>query len=269
MDRLKKHISAIVDGIITNIIWIPLISLISSILSLAASIYNNKKMEMSALNFYNILIAIIIVLLILLLFVLYKYKTKHADENTWVKFKAKNIEAELYFDTRTNITSTLTYDLVVLSEGEEEIKRSVIWTGSDYLETKLTQMDGDYTLIDANRKQSPYDYIINFGRVKMRGETIHFQTKTDVRDDNESMSPVYSFMIKYQIDTLKLKVVAPKNLIHKVTKASYVDRLRDIALEPQMPLRGETIGNNLICYSYTFNNPTLFHNYFIEWEFTK
>ncbi len=178
------------------------------------------------------------------------------------------MEAELVFNDRVNIESKLTYDMEVLKDGISKIQREIIWSGTKYNGTQLLEAPRGYTISDSKRKQSPYLHTVYFNEEKKPGDSVNFVTSTSISDDGEEMSPVYSFMVKYQIDELVLHVVAPPGLITNVKKAAYADRGREINVIKPATITKENIGN-LVRYTYSIKNPTILYNYFIEWEFTN
>lgn len=155
----------------------------------------------------------------------------------------------------------------VLSNGISEVKRNITWTGSEYIQTTISNTNGDYSLVDSNRKFSPHTIKILFNSEKNNGDFVRFTTNTKVLDTKHEMAPHYSFMVKYQIDELVLHIVAPANLIKNVKKAVYADVAKEIMVEKPTILPCENVGN-LVRYTYRIPTPTFLYNYFIEWEFT-
>ncbi len=279
--NISDHKDEIITDIIKNLIWVPIAAIIPLGNKLINILYSNITDESKYITFSNILIIICMLLsafsIIFCINIFKKYnkdltKTeseKNSTDEALFDFRFSSIVAEFTFDDdRRNITSTIDYKMTVLSESVTELKRNLIWSGSEYNGTKLIYMNGDYELVDSDRKHSPYPYTILFNSEKKRGDIIELKTETTVKDGNLDMIPMYSFMAKYQIDTLIIRVIAPKGMIKNVKKSIYADRAKEIVVKKPECINGESI-RNLVRYSYKIENPTLFYNYFIEWEFTN
>lgn len=272
MYKISKYKDEIITYVIKNLIWAPIAAIIPIGFALWKNILLNIKKSEKFFTTTNILIILSITIMVIL-FILLKINNNPNIYNgkndlLFSKFRAKKMEAELYFENRENLTSKVTYQMNVLSNGVSEIKRSITWTGSEYISTTIENTNEDYSLFDSNRKFSPHIIKILFNSEKNRGDFVRFTTNTRVSDKNHEMTPHYSFMVKYQIDELILHIVVPKNLVKNVKKAIYADVAREILIEKPTIIIGETIGN-FVRYTYKVENPTFLYNYFIEWEFTN
>lgn len=274
--KITKHKDEIITGIIKNLIWFPIAAIIPLLWKLLCILYDNFTQNSEYITFQNILslICLILSIISIILWIVYFIKRKNktlSENNNSISsdLRFSTIEAELIFDdNRQNIISAIDYKMTVLSESVSELKREIIWSGNKYNGTRLVSMNGDYQLIDTNRESSPYPYTINFNSEKKRGDFIEFKTETSVTDENYTMLPRYSFMVKYQIDKLILRVVAPRNMIKNVKKAIYADRAKEICVEKPKNITREKI-RELERYTFEIENPSLLYNFFIEWEFTK
>lgn len=278
--KLSEHKDEIITHIIKNSIWALIVTIIPMIIALTKSIskdINENKAFLSSESLWIILsiVVMIIIYLLLKIFLLDRYLSQkeelHKTKNDLLfsKFRAKTMEAELYFENRETLNSKITYKMNVLSTNPiNKIERTITWTGSEYVETTISNSNGDYSIIDSKRKFSPHIIKILFNSEKSNGDFVRFSTNTKVLDTNHEMSPHYSFMVKYQIDELVLHVVAPINLITNVNKAVYADVAKEIVVEKPKKIQGEIIGN-FIRYTYRIPTPTFLYNYFIEWEFTN
>lgn len=278
--NLNEHKDEIITHIIKNLIWFPIAATIPLVIKLINILNVNIKNKSEYITFSNILIMFSILLSItsiIISFSILKNKEKHASkeissgekEELSFDYRFSSIIAELTFDdNRKNITSTVDYKMTVLAESVKELKREIIWSGSKYNGTKITRKNGDYELIDSDRTNSPYPYSIVFDSEKKRGDKIEFTTETHVIDEDLEMMPHYSFMAKYQIDKLVIKVVAPNNIIKNVKKSVYADRAKEICIEHPKKIEADPV-RDLVRYTFEISNPTLLYNYFIEWEFTN
>lgn len=271
MYKMSEHKDEIVTHIIKNLIWAPIAAIIPIVFALIKNILADIKESKNILTITNILIIVSIVIMVFLFIFLRRLVSNNdngKNDLLFSEFRAKTMEAELSFTNRENLMSKITYKMNVLSNGVSEMKRSITWTGSEYIKTTLSNTNGDYSLVDSNRKFSPHTIKILFNSEKNSGDFVRFTTNTKVLDTNHEMSPNYSFMVKYQIDELILHVVAPENLIKNVKKAVYADVAKEIVIEKPTDLQGENIGN-LVRYTYRVPTPSFLYNYFIEWEFTN
>lgn len=232
------------------------------------SIWKDKKENEKFLFSTSFWIVLSIVIIVVGIF-LFKQWHKTQNDVLFSKFRAKTMEAELCFEDRETLVSKVTYKMNVLSTNPvSSIERSITWTGSEYVKTTISNMNGDYSIVDSNRKYSPHIIKILFNSEKSNGDFVRFSTNTRVLDTNHEMTPHYSFMVKYQIDELILHVVAPENLIMNVKTAVYADVAKEIVVERPKMIKGEAKGN-IVRYTYKIPTPTFLYNYFIEWEFTN
>lgn len=269
--KVSEHREEIITHIIKNLIWIPIAAVIPLVWKVAQIIFSklpNISEGIWSIILSCISVAISIFTVIYVVYISKKREKKRQQNQIVSNFRFSSVTAELVFNTRTEITSTIDYKMIILADSVSELPRDVIWTGSKYNGTKLIQANGDYELVEGGRSRSPYPYTINFNDEKKRGELVEFKTETSVEDGNLDMTPIYSFMVKYQIDELKLCVIAPKNMLKNVKKAVYADRARALLVNEPVAIRGETVGN-LKKFVFEIKNPSLLYNYFIEWEFTN
>ena len=277
--KINEHKDELITDLLKKLIWVPIAAIVPIVSSLIKVLYNNIKANASSIfTPTNILIAVSIIFSIISICIsLRKQKKRHRKDKDSVlnmpseieaDFRFNSITATLTFDDRININSEIAYDMVVISDNVSEIKKDVIWTGTEYNGTTLVEPSEGYELVESRKTNSPYEYTIFFDSEKKRGDCIRLKTRTCVKDTNKEMKSIYSFMAKYQIDTLKIVVVAPKGLLRNVKGSVYADRSQNILVEAPKTVFTETIGN-LKRYTYEINNPTFLYNYFIEWDFTK
>lgn len=266
--KFKEHRDEIITYIVKNSIW----GIIGTFIPLFILSIKNVVIDVSkgTLSYFDIITIVLLILAIIFLSIEQKIlqKTNNSVE-LFKQFHAKEMEAELFFENRESIISRISYKLTVSSPTPiSKLHRSITWTGNKYNGTTLIDTNGNYVLNDSNRKASPYDFTIDFNEEKPNGSFIQFTTETRVSDDNHEMTPIYSFMVKYQIDKLILHVMAPLNLIENVRATVYADFARDIMVKQPIRINGKRTGN-CIKYTFIFDSPTFLHNYFLEWEFTK
>lgn len=148
----------------------------------------------------------------------------------------------------------------------EKIRKQFTWTGTGYKETTLEKKMGNYKLIDSPRKHPPQIYEIEFDSVKRCGDKVSYKTKTEVDDTEHIMQPFLSHMVKGPMDYLELRVTAPIGMLKNVRFLEYADTSAEIPISKPQYLNAKTIGN-LETFEYPINNPSLLHNYRIEWMF--
>ena len=283
--NLADHKDEILTNIIKNLIWAPIAAIIPIIWKLLNTLYNKIASTAGIFTWENILsIVAILVSFVTIIINIFSLKRKNLaetkkkdaehimDEENVIKnfepdYRVSSLTAEMTFNSRTEITSCIDCKMVVLAKSVTELNRDLIWSGSEYKGTKLVERNGPYEIIDSNRAQSPYPYTIVYNEEKKRGDKVEFKTETSVVDGKLDMSPVYSVMVKYQIDELIIRVVAPRNMLKHVNKVVYADRGRQIRVTVPEPAKKEDVGP-YSSYTFAENNPTLLYNYFLEWEFT-
>lgn len=270
MYKISEHKEEIITHLIQNLIWMPITAVIPIFLALTKNILSNEFSSKNIFSSTNILILCSMAIIIISYSFIKKSTINKQEQNhdlLFSKFRANSMVAELSFENREKLTSKITYEMNVLSN-ISEIKRTITWTGSQYVGTTLSNENGNYSLVDSKRDFSPHEIKILLNSEKKNGDFVRFTTETNVLDTNHEMSPHYSFMVKYQIDELILHVVAPAHLLKNVKRAIYADVAKEIPIGEAYSLAGENIGN-LVRYTYRIPNPTFLYNYFIEWEFTN
>ncbi len=231
---------------------------------------NDEKYNIPLYDFILIGISIFLMILLIALCIVIIIKSNKKIENEIITTDLifNNLEIELYFKNRNEIVCNLTYDCIVNKEGVSDFRKSIIWTGSSYNYTKIVESNGQYDISDSDRKASPYLYIINFNKLLSIGDNLYFKLKTSVNDDDSSMMPVFSHMVKQQTFNFSIQLTVPKNLVKNVRPAVYKDITRTVKVNNDIKLLKKNVGD-LIQYYYTIENPSLLNNYCIEWDFIK
>lgn len=281
MYKISEHKEAIITNLVSNIIWYLLTILIANVLlwiPLIKGIYKSIKTNTYNIPIYAFILIGISVLFMFILMVSAIHFAIKSHRNQGTKQEAKDedeittdlifnkLEIELYFKDRKNIFSYLTYDCQANKVGYHEFEKSILWTGNKYNYTKILESNGNYSLTDSTRKASPYNYIINFNKSFSIGENIYFKLETSVNDDDLSMTPVFSHMLKQQTTQLVIHLTVPRDLVKNIRAAVYKDISRTLKVPNDIKLIQNNVGD-LIQFSYTIDNPTLLNNYCIEWDF--
>lgn len=276
MYRISEHIDDIITSFVSNIIWYILGAIIAQVLLWVPFILdlhkkmNDEKYNIPLYDFILIVISIFLMILLIALCIVIIIKSNKKIENEIITTDLifNNLEIELYFKNRNEIVCNLTYDCIVNKEGVSDFRKSIIWTGSSYNYTKIIESNGQYDISDSDRKSSPYLYIINFNKLLSIGDNLYFKLMTSVNDDDSSMMPVFSHMVKQQTFNFSIQLTVPKNLVKNVRPAVYKDITRTVKVNNDIKLLKKNVGD-LIQYYYTIENPGLLNNYCIEWDFIK
>lgn len=275
--HISEHKNDIITNLISNAIWYILIFCTTQIFLWSPLIIGiirkvkNGKYSIPIYAFILVGISIFLMLLLVVVTILVLLNLYKGKNNSELEIKTdlifNSLDIELYFKDRINILTYLTYDCVVNKDNyNEEFKKQIIWTGGTYNYTKIIKSNGDYSLTDSNRNASPHTYIIDFNKTFLLRENMFFKLETSVTDDDLSMTPVFSHMIKHQTIKFNIHLSVPQNLITNVRPAVYRDIARTIKVPHNIQIEAKNVGN-LIQYSYTIDNPNLLNNYCIEWDF--
>lgn len=277
MKYILNHKEEIITNLISNVIWyivslfiVQLILWHPFILGLLQGLRKGEY-KIPAYAFIMLGASFVIMFLIMSFSVFTAVKLHKklisAESGITTDLIYNSLDIELYFKDRKNIVTYLTYDCAINKEHyNEDFKKNIIWTGGTYNYTKLIESDGEYSLTDSERKSSPHTYTISFNKPLSFGDKVHFKLETSVNDNDLSMTPVFSHMIKHQTMKLKIHLTVPKNLIKNARAAVYRDVLRAMEIPNDISLETANAGD-LILYSYSVDDPKLLHNYCIEWEF--
>jgi len=273
MYKIREHNEEIITNILSNIIWYVLSVICANILMwipLIRGVCVTIKNSSYAIPLYAFVLAgvsvlvMIIISTISVIFLIKNFKSKEEDIAT--DLILNSLDIELYFKNREVIFTYLTYDGVVNADNYEQFSKSILWTGYKYNYTKIIESNGSYELVDSNRKASPYYYSVKFNKKLFIGDNVYFKLETSVSDDDKSMNPVFSHMVKQQTYQFTIRLTVPRDLIKNVRPTVYRDLTRTIIVPNNIRLKEEYVGD-LIQYSYTIENPKMMNNYCIEWEF--
>ena len=255
--------------IVSKIVWVALAPVVTALVALIGSFFQKSSIAISIS-----VVSLVISIIALIIAVVFSYRKSKDDksqssEDIVPKFKATTIEAEFYFISREEMESRIEYDMQLTCSSMREYPRDLLWSGAEYYGTTMApEYVEDYEIEEQIGPQSPHDYLIKFKTEKKLGDTVKFKTITKVGDTTHIMKNYYSYVITYQVEELILRVSAPKGLIKDVKKAVYADRGREIIVEKPTRITKKIVGD-LEEYTFIYKNPTLFYNYFIEWQFLK
>lgn len=274
IEKLKGFAENVASNVVASIILSVLVGfgapcalIWSSVKSYVAKAENNAVPKI----YWIIYIIGLAVALLCIIFTIIRI-VKRANRPNFPKIQSdvryESAVSELYFKNREEIACFREVKFEVICERMASISKQFNWTGTEYKGTSLEKSQGNYTLIDCQRKHPPHGYEIKFDSVKLRGEKVWYKTKTEVEDTNHDMQPFFSHMMKSPADSLELRVTAPIGLLKDVTYAVYADSMAEIIISESIPIQAKNIGN-LETFSYKIDKPNLLYNYRLDWNFNK
>lgn len=282
--NIKEHKDEIITHIIKNLVWLPIAAIIPIVYQIVKTLLEKYKDDIN--NYLVILVAISLIMsLISIVITIYLYRKNidnkkqndavdnNENQNIIVpinNFRITSVDCELCFENadRTDITSTLSYEMIANSDGIEYFEKELIWTGKTYIGTDLVESNGNYKLELFDSNNSIHKYRIYFSEPLKCQDKVSFKLVTKVSDDNLSMQPINSYTVKHQIDNLVIRVVAQPNCIKNVKRSTYADMSRQLPIGKSSRITKKMIARRE-CYEATFPTPTISHRCFIEWEFTN
>ena len=272
MGKIKSLANNVAGNLVASIILnllvglgAPLAIVWSSVKSLISKIDTGKIPQM----YWAIFIGGVIVALICIVLTAY-HIAKKINKPHFPKIQSdircRSAISELFFEDRENVICSREVDLEVVCEKMESIKKQFTWTGTEYRGTVLEKSDGQYSLVDYQRKKPPHGYEVKFDTIKYRGDIVKYKTKTELGDLNHEMKPFFTHLVKSPTDSLELSVTAPKGLLKDVTYTICADMMGELPISKPEHIRAKTVGN-LETFSYRITKPNLLYNYRLEWKF--
>lgn len=179
--------------------------------------------------------------------------------------KYNKMMLSLTYNANIDIINERHVELEVIGEPINHIEKEITWTGSEYLGSEVSDESNEFSIIDSERKTSPYRYIVEFNKSILKGERAKYTVKTKVSDADNEMQPFLSHTVKNPTDELIIKLVVPKKTIGNVKGRIYRDTGREIPVNVNIPLNKEEESEKEI-FIYSIKNPNLFFTYCIEWD---
>lgn len=272
LSKIKSLIGNIVSNIIASIILTSLIGFGAPCAVIWTSLKNfsiqTEGKRVPLVNWILLGISLFVALICIIFCIIYIVKRRNRPNFPKIipEIRYESAKSEMYFKSRESISCTREVEFQIVCEKMDLIKKQFTWTGSDCKGTILEKANGQYTLIDYQRKKPPHGYEIRFDTTKKRGEKVWYITRTDVEDNNHEMKPFLSHLVKSPMDKLEIRVTAPVGLIKNVHFSIFADTMAEIPISKPRRIPVKNIGN-LETYSYTVNKPNLLYNYRLSWEF--
>lgn len=273
----KEKIKSLFHNVVSNIIATFIIYIIIGVGAACAVIWASIKSIILKSDGYMIpftywiiftiglIIAIVCIVLCILDFVKRMKGTNLPKIQSDVRYESA--KSELFFKNREEISCSREVKIEVVCEKLESIKKQFTWTGTRYKETVIEKSQGNYSLVDNHRQQSPHGYEVKFDSTKKRGAKLWYKTTTYVEDYNHDMQPFFSHTVKSQTDLLELRVTAPKGLLHNVMYVVCADSMGEIYISDPVQIEGQDVGN-LQTYFCRIEKTNLLYNYRLYWEFS-
>lgn len=181
----------------------------------------------------------------------------------------KEMDIELKFcNDRNSIESIRKVKAIINKEDIKKISKHIIWTGSAYDGTKLWQCQGDdedVSIVETS-KNMPYTYDIMFKNQTKKGDKLNYSIITYLKDERNVMEPYFAHMIKHKIETLIIRIIAPKRLIKEVRTTIYADLDMSLNVSEESIKEIENTENEVI-YQIKIQNANVNYTYAIEWSF--
>lgn len=202
---------------------------------------------------------------------------KEKDEASNINYediRYENMVIEMVFDGgRSKIETTREISATLLKDGIDHLEKKIIWTGSSYDGTKLSDEenvnDSDISIKETSNKM-PYRYSIIFEKPKAKGDKIHYKIKTSAKDEKNVMEPYHAHMVKHATDDLTLRLVVPKELIHCVKRVIYADFDMKIKVyEEDAEKMISPDREELEVYEFNRKDVNVNYTYAIEWKFLE
>ncbi len=271
----SKHQDAFITNLISNALWYIITFFVTNVLlwfPLISGFLKSIKNSDYGISAFSVVLAGLSVIFMFFvttisIIISIKLNKKNKTNEIATDLIFNSLDIKLYFKDRSNVVTYLTYDCSVNKDNYSDIfKKDIIWTGGKYNYTKIIESNGNYILSDSTRTNSPHTYTIDFNKSFAFGDIIYFKLETCVEDNNLSMTPVFSHMVKQQTINLNIRLTVPKNLITNIRASVYRDIGRSLKVPHDIQLITTNVGD-LIQYSYSVDNPSLLNNYCIEWDF--
>ena len=182
----------------------------------------------------------------------------------------KKVDFKINFNSREEIESTRSVDILVEDGEFFGLDRRLTWTGSAYFGTEL--LDSDYELSEYGDKGSPYRYYIDFKGLKKKGDRIKYTVRSKVRDEGHLMHEYFSHYIKHPTNKLHLEVEVPQGLIDEVQFQLYADKEMEMPYKDKkckIVVKTELGEGGKEKYFIDVNCPNLFYTYSLEWFFKE
>lgn len=178
----------------------------------------------------------------------------------------KEIEVELYFQSREEITYCANYTIQALKD-ISGMQRSYFWTSSTISELPVITSAHNHKVVphkDERETKKTVDII--FEVPIKRYEETSFTLKYALGDELKKMMPFLGHLVRNPTEKINLRLCVPHGMVSSVIKGIYADTSAMINLSQPVKILPRTIGNNDV-YEWKIENASLLYFYQISWEF--
>lgn len=183
-----------------------------------------------------------------------------------------NVEVEFKFVKGRSVIENTRKVSFTLNKTIDIIPKKIVWTGSTYDGTKLSDdedTDPGITL-EEQKGSMPYAYNIVIDRKKHDEDVVCYKTITSAKDEKRVMEPYLAHMVKNKTEKLKLVLTTPMEIVENVRWAVYADLSMEIKVEEgKLDHTTESESENMIRYEFSPDVANINYTYAIEWDFKE
>lgn len=183
-----------------------------------------------------------------------------------------NVEVEFKFVKGRSVIENTRKVSFTLNKPIDIIPKKIVWTGSTYDGTKLSNdedTDPGITL-EEQKGSMPYAYNIVIDRKKHDEDVVCYKTITSAKDEKRVMEPYLAHMVKNKTEKLKLVLTTPMEIVENVRWAVYADLSMEIKVEEgKIDHTTESESENMIRYEFSPDVANINYTYAIEWDFKE
>lgn len=182
-----------------------------------------------------------------------------------------NIEVEFRFVKSRSVIENSRKVCFTLNNSIDVIPKKIVWTGSTYDGTKLSDDETDPGItLEEQTGSMPYAYNILIDREKHNGNVIRYKTITSAKDEKRVMEPYLAHMVKNKTEKLKLVLVTPVGIVENVRWTIYADLSMEIKIkEGGLSCTEENEIEDVIRYEFSPDVANVNYTYAIEWDFKE
>lgn len=178
----------------------------------------------------------------------------------------KEIEVELYFQSREEITYSANYTIQALKD-ISGMQRSYFWTSSTISELPAIISPFNHKVMPhKDERESKKTVDILFEVPLKRNEETSFTLKYTLGDEQRKMMPFLGHLVRNPTEKINLRLCVPQGMVSSVNKCVYADTSATINLTQPVKIFPRTIGNNDV-FEWKIENASLLYFYQICWQF--
>lgn len=264
--KLQEELKiSVISSLSANVIWAALIGFWSLIAANLVSLYHSQ----SIVTWQYFVAGLSVGATIFASIVAYrerlnKFKPKFPSLS--MDYIYKEIEVELYFQSREEITYSANYTVQALKD-ITGMQRSYFWSSSTISELPVITSAYNHKVVPhKDERESTKTVDIIFEVPLKRNEETSFTVKYTLGDEHKKMLPFLGHFVRNPTEKIVLRLCVPQGMISSVIKSVYADTSATINLAQPAKILPRTIGNNDV-YEWKIENASLLYFYQISWEF--